>query len=147
MTNRTSSPGMNQACNTSVSAFIVELHADRTCITSCSMDSERIITNSKIANCVEPRRSLQGSITAAIKKEVQQGLEGHAGFGPALLEQMNHAHPTPGGPDDSAQRYGALCLHYFSLHLCSVWIPEFKHLHCGCTGHTICQIWFQSYPL
>lgn len=41
----------------------------------------------------------------AVKLEVVKTLKGQSGFGSLLLDQMAHAHPTPGSANDnSAQR-------------------------------------------
>ena len=48
---------------------------------------------------------LQGDAKKAVQDEVMKTLKTHSGFGDQLLEQMAHAHPTPGSANDnSAQR-------------------------------------------
>ena len=47
----------------------------------------------------------QGDAKRAVQDEVLKTLKTQSGFGDQLLEQMAHAHPTPGSAnDDSAQR-------------------------------------------
>lgn len=48
---------------------------------------------------------MQGGVKQAVQAEVVKTLKTQAGFGSMLLEQMAHAHPTPGSANDnSAQR-------------------------------------------
>ena len=48
---------------------------------------------------------VQGDAKKAVQDEVVKTLKAQSGFGDQLLEQMAHAHPTPGSAnDDSAQR-------------------------------------------
>lgn len=49
--------------------------------------------------------AVQGDAKKSVQAEVVKALKTQAGFGSMLLEQMAHAHPTPGSAnDDSAQR-------------------------------------------
>ena len=49
--------------------------------------------------------TVQGDAKKAVQDEVVKTLRTQSGFGDQLLEQMAHAHPTPGpANDDSAQR-------------------------------------------
>ena len=46
--------------------------------------------------------AVQEAVVTAAKQEVVKSLKSQSGFGRLLLEQMAHAHPTPGSANDSS---------------------------------------------